>query len=255
MKSPERAFDQRKSFRCAVPDSQQEAELRVRRRRFVVRLFNESSGGFAALTDRDLGVAAGDILTLVTRCDQYEVRVAHVTPIEPTPTEGDGAVFRLGLERLRELAALPEGQPAPGRFFARFYGRTLFPTSTVVIGGATVLVVAAILGAVAVLTNLNSPLVRKFALWQKGSSRSVPSPQGTLAQVVKEVGLSKRQQVQIQDVAQQTVDALQAIDALWKNDPPEVRSRKQALLLEAAKREIMRLLSEDQRARWKVLVE
>ena len=120
MTLPKKEFDQRKSFRCPIPESQQEAELRVRWRRFAIRLFNESSGGFAALTDRDLGVAVGDMLTLTTGGGRYEVRVAHVTPIEPVQTEGEnaGAVFRLGLERLHELAALPGGQTASGRFLA-----------------------------------------------------------------------------------------------------------------------------------------
>jgi len=209
------------------------------------------------LTDRDPGVAVGDVITLTTGCTRCEVRVAHVAPLESAPTEGEtaGMVFRVGLQRLRELAGSPDGQRTSSRVLAGCGRRAPIPLSTLVIGGSTMLIMAALVGAFAVLTNLDSPFVQTLICWEQGTSRPMRSPDQHLAQVTKELGLSKPQQTQIQDIAEKTVDALQAIDALWKNDPPEVRSHKQALLLEVAKHEIMRLLNEEQRARWKVLVE
>ena len=106
----DRGFDQRKSYRCPVDQTHAAAELAVGRRRVPIRLYNESSGGFAAVADSDPGVSLGDVVGLRTCNGTFEVRVAHVSRVE-TPA-GENRIrppqFRLGLERLRDLASLSD---------------------------------------------------------------------------------------------------------------------------------------------------
>ena len=252
-----KGFDQRKSYRCPVAESQQTAELRVRRRRYAVRLYNESSGGFAALADRDPRVVAGDVVRLFTAAGGFEVRVAHVSRIEPAARGGQDAppVFRIGLERLRDLAFSPDDQAAPGSLLVSLGRRMLRPSGTLVVVGLTMLIVGVMMGA---MTVLNRPHKRHrqqtFHAAQEGQQQS-PGSEQTPAQIIQGLGLSKPQQAQLQDVAQRTAQSLREIDTLWKNDVPEERARKQALLLEAAKREILNMLSGEQRARWQSLWE
>jgi hypothetical protein len=81
MSTPRRQAESRKTYRCAVPGSRQEAVLSVGRRRIQVQLENESSGGFAAWCERDPRLKRDDEAYLHTALAKFEVRVAYVTEV------------------------------------------------------------------------------------------------------------------------------------------------------------------------------
>ncbi len=109
MSFPEQDKALRRSFRCRVPESQQEAVLRARDWRFAVRLLNESVEGAAVQLDRDPGVEIDDVVRLTTTLGSFEARVAHVSRIQPAETAAGPAkpLFRLGLERLQHPQVPP----------------------------------------------------------------------------------------------------------------------------------------------------
>jgi len=114
MNSQERDFGQRRSFRSGLPAGQQEALLEVGRRRFAVRLLDESVEGAAVWTGRDVGVKADDVVRLTTTFGRFEARVVRVAQIEPAETDGsrEKPLFRLGLERLPELETFSTARPS-----------------------------------------------------------------------------------------------------------------------------------------------
>ena len=240
-------FDQRKSFRCPVPDCVQVCELRVKRRRFAARVFNESSGGFGVIVEENPKLEAGDIAQLLTGQGEFEVRVAYIGRVESTePNAAERPAFRIGLVRFRDVTP----QDAAGARLHRLPCRPRLLSGTTVVVAATLLVLSGAMGAATVLLNLNNPLVKKVAGWEQ-APRVESSPEQTLAHAVKELGLTRSQQVQLQEAARRTGAALREIDARLQELPPEERARKQAEILAAARREALSMLSEEQRQRWK----
>ena len=67
-----------------------------------------------------------------------------------------------------------------------------------------------------------------------------------LQAVARALGLTDTQRDQLSGVAENVATTLQRLDEQWRNDPPQERARKQQLLAEAAQREIMSFLSEEQ---------
>jgi hypothetical protein len=79
-----------------------------------VQLLNESVEGAAVFVDRNPDVRVDDMVWLSTSFGRFQARVVHVTQLEPSASKGSGdnPGFRLGLERLQELATPPAVQPA-----------------------------------------------------------------------------------------------------------------------------------------------
>lgn len=99
--------EQRKSFRLPVREELQDAELKAGKVRMRVRLFNESAGGFAVISEQLLPFKQGDLLELRTANGCYEVRVAHMArPAlgDPTQHGGKRPSYQLGLERVGETS-------------------------------------------------------------------------------------------------------------------------------------------------------
>jgi len=258
MSCPENGVNQRKSFRCPVPNSRREAELRVRRRRLPVRLFNESSGGFAAWANRDPGVKVDEVAQLFTAVGRFEVRVAHVAQLAPAEVGQHGAepLFRIGLERLRELNKPAE---VPHWHSGRLEGLCSSRLVMLLVGVAfTLVLAAAAMGAVHILHRLNTPQFagwgdRGASLWQShGAAECEPR---CLTETVQQLGLTRWQQKQIHQITEMTAHALQQFDAQLKDDDPDLRTRKQAMVLEAARAEVLNMLTDEQRARWESLFE
>jgi len=255
MGSAKRGFDQRKSFRCKVPGPRQDALLKVGRRRFPVQLFNESSGGFAAWSDRDLRLAVGDVVSLFTASGGFDVRVAYVMEIDADETDipAEGSLYRVGMERLSDLQGPAEKSTMSKD--ARTRQSQFLPSSTCVVVATTLLVLAVIAGAMAVLGDRGDWLLGAIG---RPPAMANPFPDGGaeqpgLAEAVREIGLSDAQQKQIQDVAAMTVEAIEQLDASWAGDSAEERARKQALVLKAARSEILGTLTPEQRRRWESL--
>jgi hypothetical protein len=253
MDQQDQSFDQRKSFRCAVAGSQQTAELRVRRRRWQVQLFNESSGGFGALSAEAPTLVVGDVARLSCAQGEFEVRVAyvrrHVSDGGDSP--GEQPLYRIGLERLHDVTEMQGAAAGFRDLRARRFGIG----GALVAGGLTVCLLGAVAGAVAVASNAYHPWVRQFTRWRSGAERSDPMSADAFGSVVRQLGLTKTQERHVQNLAEETARALQEVDEYWKDEPAEERAIKQAVLVEAAKREVLRLLTPEQRSRWKMLVE
>jgi hypothetical protein len=248
MIKPDTQSDQRQSYRCPVVESQQPAELRVGRRRISVRLYNESSGGFGALTLENPGLNADDLAQLLTSAGQFTVRVAFVREVAGEGHEESvGSYFRMGLQRVGDIEPVAAGL---GHGAKRHLRKLWVAGLSVVV---CLVIAAGGIGTLAVLGKLNAPWIAAL-LGDANEQRLGPVHDATLAVVIREVGLTRVQQVQLQEVAAQTARALQEIDELWKNDSPQDREVKQALLMEAAKREVTKMLTADQRARWKRFV-
>jgi hypothetical protein len=73
-------------------------------------VLDESAGGFAVLVDRHPGVEADTVVRLCTDSGWHEVRVVRICEHEPATRDGEAGGenverrFRIGLERLRDLA-------------------------------------------------------------------------------------------------------------------------------------------------------
>lgn len=239
--------DQRKSYRIPVAPENQFAQLRFRDQSIPTRLFNESAGGFGGVVCEKGNLKAEEIVELETVSGRYRARVAYIEPLRLSsddPSKIDG--YRIGFERLDEVAVAPTSSPA---------GTALHSASKPASSWA-----ALILLTVTVVTAAAVGIHWGFnARWEttvKAEAEVAPPPTSSPAflTVMRQVGLNKRQQEQLARTADQTVKLLQEIDALWKNDSPEERRIKQALLIEAANQEILRMLTEEQRARWLELV-
>jgi hypothetical protein len=254
MSTKRREYEQRKSFRCRVAQPRQAAELKVGRRRIPIVLFNESAGGFGAWVECDPRVKAGELLQLMIGPDRLEVRVAHVTEVEAASAEPECGkpLFRVGLKRLRELDAAPGERAAAGRFSRERF----LPSSTSIVVGATLLIVAVVMGGFGMVLHDAGAGRQGMSVWGRSPlNNPLPRARQSLGQVVRNLGLSAPQQEDIQEIAESSAQTLRQLDAQWADDPPEERSRKQAIVLEAARREVYRLLDEKQRERWKSLFE
>jgi hypothetical protein len=254
--------DNRKAFRCNVPESQQEAVLCVGRRRLAVRLQNESAGGFALWCERDPRLEPDDKARFFTSFGKFEVRVAHVAEVEPDlpgeGLEGDLASstpqggFRIGLELLREMD--PKFRP-PGEGGGPLGVRALISSGFTLGVLMTLLIVALIVGGVTALTWLSSPAAAQFSLFQSSADANVSTGQLRLRAVARTLELSDVQRDHLFTVAESAAATLKQLDELWQNDPPAERARKQRLLIEATRCEIMGMLTEDQQRRWEAMFE
>ncbi len=125
--------DQRKSFRCPVGDGAQDAEIQAGSLRMRVRLFNESAGGFAVVSEHPFPVKCGDILQICTSAGCYEARVVHMA----RPGLGDPVQWRtrrpsyqLGLERVREIPRSSRGEVARAGWWPSLQRHWLNPFRT-----------------------------------------------------------------------------------------------------------------------------
>jgi hypothetical protein len=250
-----RGSDQRKSYRYPVDETHQAAELAVGRRRVPIRLYNESGGGFAARADNDPGVSLGDVVGLRTCNGTFEVRVAHVSRIEPAASDEPNpqAAFQLGLERLRELASLSELHPHTHNALHGITSRFL-PSSAVGTVAIVLLLMAVAMNGITMWCSAQTPPQPWAAGASPASQAKLAGGEPAFAETLGEMGLTRAQQARLRDFAATAAQALQDIDAQWQRDPPEQRMRKQRVLLGAVQREILQSLPEEQRVRWKTLV-
>jgi hypothetical protein len=265
MNSPKnRSQEQRKSYRCPVPTDHQQAELQIGRRRQPVRLINESSGGFAAWVDGDVGVATGSVLQLCTPAGDFLVRVVHVGIVGagPTDSEDGKATYCLGLQRLEDVVGAPEEQRR-GRFFQGSLHRTLFFAESKMGLALLATLFVAIVGAGAVAAAIHwKYLGQRPTRTGRGYSPTLAAalklPDGeepTLAAVAQHLGLNAPQEAKVRRVIESAAETLGELDRRWQDDEPEVRARKQAIFFDAAWREVLQALTPEQRAHWEAVMQ
>ncbi len=236
--------EQRRSYRCQIPDERQEATLKVGRRRFRVRLFNESAGGFAAWLQCDPKLEVDDLVELSTDAGSIEARVAHIAQVDLVAkgAPSHGVVFRVGLERL-------EGTPEKQSLWARRRAwltqrpQRVFASKGALVATVIVLLGAAVLGAAGVLERLDRSRVPQSLGSDKQPEARLAPDGPTLADAARELTLTVPQQERIHQLVEQAGSELAQLDAQWAQDGPAERSRKRALLLDAVRREIDERLS------------
>lgn len=248
--TPQQAqVNQRKTYRIPVADAHQEAELRFRARAVPARLFNESAGGFGGVVCDAADLQVNETIELATAVGRFLVRVAYIEPIIVDQGAGaETAGYRIGFERLEGFAIEPQNAAAK----APTHPDEKRSFSSAAIAGVVLLVA---LGGAAI-----SHFLEGFwsdAAPKAQASTSAPAPLASspaFLTVMRQVGLNRQQQERLAQTADQTVRLLQELDEMWKNDSAEDRRIKQALLIEAANQEIMRMLTDEQKARWLNLV-
>jgi hypothetical protein len=105
--------DRRRCFRIRLTPQNQRAVLKVdNQTEFPARLTEESSGGFALVTFRNIPLKLGQRAFLFTRSGWHEVELVH--------KEEDENETRMGFKRLCDLA------PAP-KFWARWWESFVLP--------------------------------------------------------------------------------------------------------------------------------
>jgi len=96
--------ERRESYRCAVQSKVDTAALRTGRGDIMVRIVEESAGGFTISGDKPRHlkkIKAGQTMSMVASSGCYEVKVVH-------NTDGPDGV-RVGLQRIREVQFLGSG--------------------------------------------------------------------------------------------------------------------------------------------------
>jgi hypothetical protein len=247
-----REFDQRKTYRCPVDPSYAMAELAVGRRRMPVRLYNASSGGFAALAEGDPGVSLGDVVGLRTSSGTFEVRVTHVGPVEAAAgaAQCPPSSYRLGLERLRDLASLDDlSSPARETLHRRRRFR-FFPGTAVGTLAVVLLLVAVAMSGLTMWCSAQVPAELTSANAWSAPLPALPPTKPAAVTPDDEAGLTAAQQARVRDVAAAVAQMVRDCDAQWQGDPPAERLRKQNALRGAVQREMLRSLPEEQPARW-----
>jgi len=175
--------DHRGAFRCPLPQSRQEAVLKVGEDYVMARLVDESAKGFAVTTDRTPGVDVDDVIGLWTTAGRFEVRVASIAQARASRTylpQDPGHVelpSRLGLERLRDLGT-EEPQPARLAWLDRLWHTGFSPWSSSSTSSAAMLIMACVVVPVLLIvamTYFDRPLMKRLAQWSKGSDFSLRS--------------------------------------------------------------------------------
>jgi hypothetical protein len=95
--------EQRREYsRIPIPNDQADTVLRIGSRQVEVRLINASPYGFAVACPASLKTDRGDYLRILTNSGWCEVEVVHIEPHGPD--------ILLGVARVRDLGAYPDGK-------------------------------------------------------------------------------------------------------------------------------------------------
>ncbi len=101
MNTSSASIERRDSFRCQVPESKAPAIVRAGKTDIVVRVLEESAGGFGITCDHRPSVKTGQIVSMATGAGYCEAKIVHVTKKEDS--------YHIGLQRLREVNRLGGG--------------------------------------------------------------------------------------------------------------------------------------------------
>ena len=173
--------NRRGALRCPLPQSRQEAVLKVGEDHVMVRLVDESAEGFAVLAERTPGVEVDDVIQLWTTAGRFEVRVASIAQegasrtYLPQVRSQVRSPSRLGLERLRDLG-IQEDRPSRMAWFDRLWQTGSAPWSSSSTTSATMLIMACVVVPVLLIiaiVQFDRPLMKWLADWSKGSDFSL----------------------------------------------------------------------------------
>jgi len=250
--------DRRRSFRCPVPAEDEPAILRTKNRDVMVTVHEKSAGGFGVVTDQDVSLRQGDVLALATNSACSEVQVRHV--------ERRKGRTRVGLKILRELKHL-QGEPSFSVAGLRRFvssGSNLLRLAVMVllcggffVWGATLPVGQWTKGLFADTAPKKVTYAVSTRQREKQVALNFLRLDGlTSERFVVSLNLSSEQNRQIRGVVRDTTRALSALyERRSKSDAPEEWSDLGMQTIHASWRQIEKVLTEEQRAKWDAMLD
>jgi hypothetical protein len=250
-----------------------EGELKVGSVRLPVRLLDQSAEGFAVLSDEPLDVEVDDLGELRIEAGWFSVQVANTIEVRPAKTDGlaeaenSPSTFRVGLRRLGELdLAREDGSSLAGRCI-RFLLAWFFRSGVSMVEMAIILALAVTAGLVVVtvlLWTMDQLLVESATQpSNRASTSSVspraagrkpqrPTPQERSAMPKEATGgqLSVAETEQVHQLVRGTGEAIRESSMRWQESSRQEISQQRAKILADARQEALKMLTEEQRARW-----
>ena len=280
-----RKHDVDRSLRFAVPSSRQTATLKIAGAKLQARLVEMSARDFTVLVGAPLpDVRINDVGELRSAEGRFEVSVTNVAEVGPDEmtSQRQASMLRLSLYRRRELSAPGNGlgrlKPWRGRRWRKIY---LSPAVKRTIG--TLVVLTIVLLPILVVVGAASPeqsVLRAMCDWGRHTISPTDnrdgSPQATVAttdvsqntaaaravlslpgpepfaspQVVQALELTAEQQSKLNAMIEATVAALRECDKRWQGESRHTNSKKRAIVMDAARQEALKILTEPQREKW-----
>lgn len=250
--------DRRQSFRCPVPQEDEPAILRTKKRDVMVTVHEKSAGGYGVVTDQDLSLREGEVLSLAINSGCTEVQVMHV--------EREAGKTRVGFKTLRELKHL-QGESSFSVAGMRRYvssGSNMLRLTAMIllcggffIWGATLPVGQWAEGLFAGTTAKTVAYAVNPRQREKEIALSFLRLDGlTSEQFVVSLNLSSEQNRQIRGIVDDTTTALSALyEQRSKSGAPDEWSDLGMQTIHASWRRIEKVLTEEQRAKWDALLD
>ncbi|MCR4413019.1 MAG: Spy/CpxP family protein refolding chaperone [Thermoguttaceae bacterium] len=267
------------SFRCPVCGRGQPANLLVGGSPLAVRVACRLPEGFSVIMEGVPPIRSGDVLQLRSADGWYKVRVTNIVPREPDNDDWQGqssGLFEVGLFELREYSdpALEDD----GRLARRM---RLVPLR---VEGALLAAVVrwlfwtfSIVGiplAAAALIWHSDAIVERYRTWRDGlrKAEAVATEADSLAnrlrtairlpgatafivpEVAGELELTSDQQEAIRRIVAMTEDAFRVLDPQVQKAGRQAETEVGRKVLNAARQEVLRILTPEQRRRWDALV-
>ncbi len=247
--------NRRQAFRCATAQGDARALLRISEGEVVVRIVDESAGGFGVKSEQELVICEGELAGLTTSSGQSICRVTRVE-------FDDSGATSVGLQRVSEIAEEPRlaGNRA---LFTRWFGRSVRSAVGLLAFGVG-------LGAMVGLTRLGS-----FS-WAGASQASllrpdIPRDPGqrlaalsksfssldelTSRQFVKALKMTDHQQRKIDHVVETLMDHLASVAIDHKDQSPDSSSHLGLLMIRRAWMQVEGILTVDQMTKWNSILD
>ncbi len=258
--------ERRQSYRYRFEDGDRWVMLRIQRREFPARLLDESAGGFSVGIDGAAPVHVGDVVVVNASDLWCEARVVH----QETTEQG----MRLGLERLREQQVGPQTLRGNTPVAAsHMHGRPRdFMTTVSLCIGVSLTVVAlswffrpqlsSLFGGSPEVVFI-SPAENKQATMDFLSGKQDPRLNAGLQRLtllrrpefLERLQLTAQQQSELQKIV---TDASKALELIYEETLEESRrkwSQRTMSALGDAEAEMLRVMSDEQKARWRELAD
>ncbi|MGD0898239.1 MAG: hypothetical protein ABR915_10420 [Thermoguttaceae bacterium] len=277
-----RSDDKRRTFRSPVHAPRERAVLKVGSTELPVVLLNESAGGLAVLTTDPGKLWVEQVGMLKTKTIWFEVRVKYILRYEPEDDDGRAAEdveFRIGLHRLRELPQ--PGEATVRSWRSRVLGFLLPRERSGAFTGLslTVLSVALVILSLVFVTLTWSRIRPHVTSVLRGSTadagpdagqdavalpptalrdlaRRLPGAEVFLVPEVADIlKLTDQQEAGLRRLHETTRQALDDVQRRWPDSSRQENAKRRVMIQDAARREALLLVSDQQRKRWEQLAQ
>ena len=270
--------EQPRSLCFPAAESLQKAVLKIASTKRSVTLLDDSAEDICVVLEGSPNFWIDDVGELQTTIGWFEVRVASIVRIEG---EGENSApkrvkFRVGLRRLREVASSVR-EPSRNKVvhLVRCVLVALFPLErNGIFSGIAValLLITTPLVLAALAWNHTSPMAMKVSEWREnvfGRSVSTESTESVadsdlrnsanqlpgaepflLPKLADALSLTQEQRASLSRLNAATQQALRDFDQLWQNDSQSEHAKRRTMILDTARQEALRLLTDEQRDRW-----